>query len=148
MAFQALPLSMNPLPGYADTSEHPGVSIILSPTSTTSPIIQFESHTDSLQQRLVKSLPDPLLLPPVTTGADISNFDDDGSTDDGSVFLSDATNLTHITGTENILPATYFRMPIACPALPTMPSAVLGVQSLTNSNDVTDIAEAYVPLAV
>ncbi|KAG8810761.1 hypothetical protein FRC17_002790, partial [Serendipita sp. 399] len=150
MAFQAQLVSSNSVPTYDLTSDTPGVTIVLNsaPTSralTTriplndvlaAPQPSVAPPLSTLQQRFIKSLPDPLVSPVVNpsnsfgSGADISSFeDDDGTTDDG-IGSVPAEERIHNPETGNVRAsqhtATYYRMPFNCPTLPTVPYAAVG----------------------
>jgi hypothetical protein len=116
-----------------------------SPTSSTdsatnaSPVHTYALalSTSAFTPQFVKSLPDPLpLVSACPTGADLSNFDEeeDESTDDGHISV-DATGDSVEEDTENArghAPA-YYRMPVECPTLPTLPIAVLSPEAVRNA---------------
>jgi hypothetical protein len=75
----------------------------------------------TFQDQFPKSLPDPLpVVNAYPTGADLSSFEEeDGSTDDGLTSLEDPEN------TLNPPAASYYRMPLQCPSIPTVPFAAI-----------------------
>ncbi|PVF94532.1 hypothetical protein CPB86DRAFT_636346 [Serendipita vermifera] len=115
-----------------------------SPTSRTdrapnaSPVhtYAFTLSTSAYTPQFVKSLPDPLpLVSACPTGADLSNFDEeDESTDDGNASV-DPTGDSVEEEMDNARGRTplYYRMPVKCPTLPTLPIAVLSPEAVRDA---------------